>query len=69
MVMPQSGPVAGEHTPEDQFRLQTRDLYIPAGDIGMWQGALRDRNDPTYQAVAEAIDNQQGISVELLYSA
>jgi hypothetical protein len=60
--------VAGEHTPEDQFRLQTRDLYIPAGDIGMWQGALRDRNDPAYQAVAEAIDNQEVVSVELLYS-
>lgn len=68
MVMPESGRVAAEHTPEDEFRLQTRDLYIPAGDIGMWQGALRDRNDPTYQAVAEAIDNQQLISVELLYS-
>ena len=63
-----SDNVAREHTPEDQFRLQTRDLYVPAGDIGMWQGALRDRNDATYQAVAEAIDNQQMISVELLYS-
>jgi hypothetical protein len=67
-VVPQSDRIASEHTPEDQFRLQTRDLYIPAGDIGMWQGALRDRNDPTYQALAEAIDNQEVISVELLYS-
>src|SRR5207302_5221119 len=64
----QSSRTARDHTPEDQFRLQTRDLYIPAGDIGMWQGALRDRNDPTYQAVADAIDNQEVISVELLYS-
>jgi hypothetical protein len=67
-VMPQPSRIPSEHTPEDQFRLQTRDLYIPAGDVGMWQGALRDRNDPTYQAVAEAIDNQQVLSVELLYS-
>ena len=22
---------------------QTRDLYIPAGDVGLWQGAIRDR--------------------------
>jgi hypothetical protein len=66
-VIPESTP-ALDHTPEDEFRLQSRDLYVPAGDIGMWQGALRDRNDPTYQAVAEAIDNQQMISVELLYS-
>ena len=57
-----------DHAPEDSFRLQTRDLYIPAGDVGMWQGALRDRNDPTFQALAEAIDNQEIITVELLYS-
>jgi hypothetical protein len=67
-VMAGSNSVARDHTPEDQFRLQTRDLYVPAGDIGMWQGALRDRNDPIYQAVAEAIDNEELISVELLYS-
>jgi hypothetical protein len=60
--------VAPDHTPEDDFRLQTRDLYIPAGDIGMWQGALRDRNDPTYQAIAKAIDNREMVSIELLYS-
>ncbi|MBV8431399.1 MAG: hypothetical protein JO244_09570 [Solirubrobacterales bacterium] len=64
----QSSRTARDHTPEDQFRLQTRDLYIPAGDVGMWQGALRDRNDPTYQAVAEAIDNRDIITIELLYS-
>jgi hypothetical protein len=34
----------------------------------MWQGALRDRNDATYQAVAQAIDNEDGLSIELLYS-
>lgn len=60
--------ISADHTPEDQFRLQSRDLYIPAGDIGMWQGALRDRNDPTYQAIAAAIDNHEVITVELLYS-
>lgn len=60
--------VARDHAPEDQFRLQTRDLYIPAGDIGLWQGALRDRNDPTYQAVAEAIDSRDVVTIELLYS-
>jgi hypothetical protein len=64
----QSAGTVRDHSPEDLFRLQTRDLYIPAGDIGMWQGALRDRNDPTYQAVAGAIDNHEVISVELLYS-
>lgn len=56
------------HTPEEQYRLQTRDLYIPAGDIGMWQGALRDHNDPAYQSIADAIDAREPVSIELLYS-
>jgi hypothetical protein len=57
-----------DHAPLSEFRTQTRDLYIPAGDIGMWQGALRDPSDPWYPPVAEAIESQQPITVELLYS-
>jgi hypothetical protein len=56
------------HAPEDEFRLQTRDLYIPSGDIGMWQGALRNPDDPLRAAIGEAIDARQPISVELLYT-
>jgi hypothetical protein len=64
----QPSRIAPTHVPVDQFRMQTRDLYIPAGDVGMWQGALRDRGDPTFQSVADAIDSQEALSVELLYS-
>jgi hypothetical protein len=56
------------HTPEEGFHLQTRDLYIPAGDIGMWQGALRHPDDPVRAGIAEAIDAREPITVELLYS-
>jgi hypothetical protein len=59
---------APTHAPEAEFRTQTRDLYIPAGDVGMWQGALRDHSDPTFDAVAAAIDAREPISIELLYS-
>lgn len=64
----QTSRIAAMHTPVENFRLQSRDLYIPAGDIGMWQGALRDHNDPTFQAVADAVDAREPISIELLYS-
>jgi hypothetical protein len=69
-VRPQLGTTraAPTHAPEEQFRAHTRDLYIPAGEIGMWQGALRNPDDPVRAAVAEAIDERQPISVELLYS-
>ena len=56
------------HAPVEEFRPHTRDLYIPAGDIGMWQGALRNPDDPVRAATAEAIDTHQLITLELLYS-
>jgi hypothetical protein len=56
------------HAPLEEFRLQSRDLYVPAGDIGMWQGALRNPSDPTRAGLAEAIETGQQITVELLYS-
>jgi hypothetical protein len=36
------------HLAEDEFRPQTRDMYIPNGGIGLWQGALRDPAHPQY---------------------
>ena len=56
------------HTPDEQFRTQSRDLYIPGGDIGMWQGAVRDHHDPTYAELVQAIEAREPISIELLYS-
>lgn len=56
------------HLPESEFRSQTRDLYIPAGDLGMWQGALRDPDEPGYGAVGDAIDALEPLQIELLYS-
>src|SRR5271168_1348056 len=56
------------HAPVDGFRLQSRDLYVPAGDIGMWQGALRNPDDTVRAEVADAIDMARPITVELLYS-
>lgn len=59
---------ASDHLPESDFRAQTRDLYIPAGDLGMWQGAMRDPDEPAYDDVADAIDALEPILVELMYS-
>ncbi len=56
------------HAPLEDFHLQSRDLYVPAGDIGMWQGALRNPDDQVRADVAVAIETGQSITVELLYS-
>lgn len=56
------------HADLDEFHLQSRDMYIPAGDIGMWQGALRNPDDPVRAEVIKGIETRQPMSVELLYS-
>jgi hypothetical protein len=63
------GPLqAPTHVPLEEFRLQTRDLYIPAGDVGLWQGALRNPDDAVRASAADAIDTRQPLTVELLYT-
>jgi hypothetical protein len=57
-----------EHAAEGDFRRLTRDLYIPAGDVGLWQGALRDPAEDAHPPIAEAVGQRQTISIELLYS-
>src|SRR5271154_3090153 len=54
--------------PEQDFRMQTRDLYVPSGDVGMGQGALRTPDDPARAEVAEAIEAHEPLTLELLYS-
>jgi hypothetical protein len=56
------------HAPVEEFRLQSRDLYVAAGDIGMWQGALRNPDDPNRLAAIDTIESGDSITVELLYS-
>ena len=67
-AIPQTSGTRPEHSPEAGMRPQSRDLYIPPGDIGMWQGALRNPDDPLRAEVAAAIDAGEPVGVELMYS-
>ena len=69
-VSVEEGPATASptHAPLEQFRLQSRDLYVPAGDVGMWQGALRDPDDPVRAGIVDAIGAGRTVTVELLYS-
>ncbi len=61
-------PGATHAEPElSSFRRQTRDLYIPAGDTGFWQGAIRDRDDRDYRPLRTAIERGDRITVDLVY--
>ena len=55
------------HADPAQFRLQTRDLYTPAGDIGFWQGAIRDASDPDYAALSKDIGEARPFTIDVLY--
>jgi len=52
----------------DEFRRQLRDLYIPPGDTGFWQGAIRDRDDASYDELYDTIAARRRLAVFLLYS-
>jgi len=55
------------HQEPSHFRRLTRDLYVPAGDIGLWQGAIRDPADPLFGAVTDAIAERHAMTLDLLY--
>jgi hypothetical protein len=55
------------HAPIGEFERQNRDLYIPVGDIGFWQGTFRDPGDPRYERARQVIEARQPWTVELLY--
>lgn len=59
----------GSTTPRSSevFHRLTRDLYVPAGDLGFWQGAMRDASDPGFVEAAAAIKARQSMSIDVLY--
>jgi hypothetical protein len=57
-----------DHPPLDAFRRQTRDLYVPSGDIGMWQGALRDPDEDVHSQISAARAERRVFSIDLLYT-
>ena len=56
------------HANPDDFRELIRDLYIPAGDTGYWQGAVRDPSDPLLEQIGLAIEQEEPLTVEVMYS-
>jgi hypothetical protein len=56
-----------DHSPLEKFTRLTRDLYIPAGDIGFWQGTFRDPNSPEFATAKAAVDARERFMIEILY--
>jgi hypothetical protein len=55
------------HAAPEDFRMQTRDLYIAPGDVGFWQAAIREARDPDYAALSRDIQGVRGFTIDILY--
>jgi hypothetical protein len=55
------------HPPLEDFTTQTRDIYVAPGDVGFWQGALRDPATAQFKAVAAAVDAGDTMLLSILY--
>jgi hypothetical protein len=58
---------SGVREEEEEFTRLSRDLYLPPGDIGFWQGAFRDPSSPEFAAAREAIEARSDLTVDILY--
>jgi hypothetical protein len=53
--------------PLSEFRHHSRDLYVPPGATGFWQGAIREPADPDRVPVLAALADDGQLTVDLLY--
>ena len=44
-----------------------RDLYVAPGDIGFWQGAIRDDDDPDRAVLSGLLDERRRFAVDVMY--
>jgi hypothetical protein len=56
-----------EHGDPGEFIGLTRDLYIPVGDVGFWQGAFRDPDSDEFAQARDAIERRLALIVDVLY--
>jgi hypothetical protein len=57
----------GERPPLDSFTRLTRDIYVPARDLGFWQGTFRDPAAPEFAVAKAAIEAGHPLTVDVLY--
>src|SRR4029453_4375674 len=53
--------------PLQDFHRLTRDIYLPAGDVGVWQGVCREPAGPGFAEVAAALREHRAMTVDVLY--
>ena len=64
----QSVVAASEPPSLDDFRPLRRDQYIASGDVGIWQGVVRDSADALHAELTAAVREGRRFVVDLLYT-
>jgi hypothetical protein len=57
----------GDPPPLEDFNRLTRDIYIPVGDVGFWQGVYREPSSAAFREAADAISEPRPVTVDVLY--
>ena len=52
---------------EESFRRLTRDIYVAPGDLGFWQGTLRDPNEDLFKSIRKAAEEPRAMTLDILY--
>jgi hypothetical protein len=67
-IWPELVTSATSHPAPEDFRAQIRDIYVAPGDIGLWQGALREGDREQAVAIEGAYAERRPFSIDLLYT-
>lgn len=51
---------------EEMTRL-TRDIFVPAGDIGFWQGSFRDPASDGFREARRLVEERETIGLAVMY--
>ncbi|HXW35313.1 MAG TPA: hypothetical protein VEJ87_12100, partial [Acidimicrobiales bacterium] len=52
----------------EEFRPQSRDLYVPSGDVSFWQAAVRDRSDKDWSRLHQTLAARDLMFIDVLYT-
>ena len=53
--------------PIDEMNRLTRDIFVPAGDIGFWQGSFRDPASDGFREARRMVEERETIGLAVMY--
>lgn len=56
-----------DQPPLESFTRLSRDIYVPAGDVGFWQGTFRDPSSPAFAEAYAVVSQRRPFTVDVLY--